>query len=270
MGESSIIGRPPSHRRCRRRRRIRVARAIGPGGCRGLRLRPRNISSIRSVTTKPPTRLAVASTTARSASREGPSVGRLAGDDDRADQDDAVDRVRARHERGVQGARDLRDHLEAHEHREHGDREQGDAVHQRGPSCSSGREGIGGRERLGGRRMPHLAVVREARVQHDHVAEVGFDRPVVRHQGEEVGDVLGVEARGVGRHGRRGILHADDRHGAAPVGGRHGDILARHRALDVAAGLRGEVDDDRARAASRAPCRRSRAAGPDGPGSPRS
>src|SRR4051812_6145475 len=42
-----------------------------------------------------------------------------AGDDHRADDHDAVDRVRARHQRRVQHRRHLRDHLEAEEDREH-------------------------------------------------------------------------------------------------------------------------------------------------------
>src|SRR6266508_3540869 len=44
---------------------------------------------------------------------------RETGDDDRADEDDAVDRVRPRHERRVQHRRHLRDHLEADEDRQH-------------------------------------------------------------------------------------------------------------------------------------------------------
>ena len=40
-----------------------------------------------------------------------------------ADEDDAVDGVRARHQRRVQHGRHLRDHLEPEEHREHEDRD---------------------------------------------------------------------------------------------------------------------------------------------------
>ena len=54
-----------------------------------------NISSIRSVTTKPPTRLIAASTTATMARRDLAVVVRGTGHHDRADQHDAVDRVRA-------------------------------------------------------------------------------------------------------------------------------------------------------------------------------
>src|SRR5581483_8952934 len=43
--------------------------------------------------------------------------------DHRADDDDAVNRVRPRHEWRVQERRDLRDHLEAEEDREHEDRD---------------------------------------------------------------------------------------------------------------------------------------------------
>ena len=55
---------------------------------------------------------------------------RLAGDDDRADQDHAVDGVGARHQRRVQRRRHLGDDLEADEHGQHEDRQQADAVHQ--------------------------------------------------------------------------------------------------------------------------------------------
>src|SRR5439155_1422492 len=45
------------------------------------------------------------------------------GDEDGADQDDAVDRVGARHERRVEDGRHLRDDLEADEDREHEERQ---------------------------------------------------------------------------------------------------------------------------------------------------
>src|SRR5581483_3728540 len=66
-----------------------------------------NISSMRSVTTKPPTTFAEPSTTARK-----PTI----------QVNDPVDRVRARHQRRVQQCRHLRDHLEAEEDGEHEDR----------------------------------------------------------------------------------------------------------------------------------------------------
>src|SRR6266571_961244 len=55
--------------------------------------------------------------------------------DDRADEDDAVDRVRAGHQRRVQHRRHLRDHLEADEDRQHEHRDLDDdhgGVHQAG------------------------------------------------------------------------------------------------------------------------------------------
>src|SRR6266542_2332115 len=56
-------------------------------------------------------------------------------DDDRADQDDAVDRVRPGHERCVQHRRHLRDHLEADEDGEHEHRELDDD--QRSPHAAA-------------------------------------------------------------------------------------------------------------------------------------
>src|SRR3954452_1843060 len=47
-----------------------------------------------------------------------------------AEHDDAVDRVRAAHQRRVQRVRDLRDHLEADERRQHEDRDLGQQIHQ--------------------------------------------------------------------------------------------------------------------------------------------
>ena len=68
--------------------------------------------------------LTVASTTATSPSQSSSVAVGAAGDDDRADQDHAVDGVRAGHQRRVQGRRDLRDDLEADEDAEDEDREQ--------------------------------------------------------------------------------------------------------------------------------------------------
>ena len=58
-------------------------------------------------------------------SRSGSAI---AGDEQRADDDDAVDRVRARHQRRVQQRRHLRDHLDAEEDREHEDRQLDDEL----------------------------------------------------------------------------------------------------------------------------------------------
>ena len=56
-------------------------------------------------------------------------VGERGDDDQPAEDDDAVDGVRLRHQRGVQRVRDLRDHLEADEGGEHEDRYLGHQVH---------------------------------------------------------------------------------------------------------------------------------------------
>ena len=60
------------------------------------------------------------------------------------------------------------------------------------------------------------------------------------HQGDQVDDVLGVELRGRAGHLARHVAPAPHLGVADP------DDLAGDRALDVAAGLGGEVDDDRA------------------------
>ena len=75
------------------------------------------------MTTKPPTTFADASTTATKPTIQVNAP--LCGEPEhehRADDHDAVDRVRARHQRRVQHRRHLRDHLEAEEDREHEDR----------------------------------------------------------------------------------------------------------------------------------------------------
>ena len=116
-------------------RRRGVARSGLLGGCRTL-----NISSMRSVTTNPPTTFNVARTTATKPRIICVVAVRRAEDEHRADDDDAVDGVRARHQRRVQRARHLRDDLEADERREHEDgdeREDVAAVHCVPPSSSS-------------------------------------------------------------------------------------------------------------------------------------
>ena len=65
--------------------------------------RPLNISSIRSVTTKPPTRFTVASTTASSATDEDDGVSAWPATRTAPTQDDAVDGVGARHQRACAG-----------------------------------------------------------------------------------------------------------------------------------------------------------------------
>ena len=104
------------------------APSFDAGGAAGLR--ERNICSIRSVTTNPPTMFDVASTTATATAR-GSRVRPRAGHQDRADQDDAVDRVGPAHQRRVQDGRHLRDDLEADEHGKHEDRQQGHRLEPR-------------------------------------------------------------------------------------------------------------------------------------------
>ena len=105
---------------------VRDVAAHAPSSVVASRLGSRflNISSIRSVTTKPPTTFADASTTATNPTTVVQRVLVVdAGDEHRADDHDPVDRVRARHQRRVQQRRHLRDHLEAEEDREHEDRQ---------------------------------------------------------------------------------------------------------------------------------------------------
>ena len=66
-----------------------------------------NISSMRSVTMKPPTTLIVPKTTATSEMTTRDRAVRGGGDEHGADHDHAVDCVRAAHERGVQHGRHL-------------------------------------------------------------------------------------------------------------------------------------------------------------------
>src|SRR5439155_6025565 len=61
---------------------------------------------------------------------------------DAANHDDAVDRVRSRHERRVQHDRYLGDHLEPHEHREHEHVDLGQQREAHAGTCA-GREGAG-------------------------------------------------------------------------------------------------------------------------------
>ena len=86
-----------------------------------------NISSMRSVTRKPPTTLTVAKTTAMNASTCSSLESADPGHEHGADENDPVDRVRPRHQRGVQHRRDLGDDLEADED---GEDEDGDAVEE--------------------------------------------------------------------------------------------------------------------------------------------
>ena len=86
-------------------RRLGVSLALA---ARGL-----NISSMRSVTTKPPTTLSVRQDHREEAEHLLQVRGRSPEDEHRADQDDAVDGVRSTHQRRVQDARHLGDDLGA-------------------------------------------------------------------------------------------------------------------------------------------------------------
>ena len=102
-----------------------ATRAVRSSRSVGLRL---NISSIRSVTRKPPTTLIVPNTTATNAS----ACSRVESAEPAISMAPTrmmpVDGVRARHERRVQERRHARDQLEAEEDREH---EDGDAGQER-------------------------------------------------------------------------------------------------------------------------------------------
>ena len=195
--------------------------------------------SIRSVTTKPPTMLIVASATATSPStRIGVEVGR-AGDQDRPDQDHPVDGVRTRHERRVQRRRDLGDHLDPDEHSQDEDRE----VVMPFPDCWLP---VGSGAAVFPELVPLLPELVEGLRSHLHrgddlVVEVRRELAVAGHQQDHADHVGGVQAAG-----RAG--HLAGHVGSAPdLGAADGDHAPGHHPLDVAAGLRGQVDDDRPR-----------------------
>ena len=78
-----------------------------------------NILSIRSVIMNPPTTLLVAATIAIVPSTVASVLLLLAGQDDRADHGDRIERVGQRHQRRVEQRRDAPDHLEPDECRQH-------------------------------------------------------------------------------------------------------------------------------------------------------
>ena len=88
-----------------------------------------NISSMRSVTRKPPTTLIVPKAIAITSSSSSRKPVGLADQEQAAEQHDPVDRVGGRHQRRVQGVRHLRDDLEADERGEHEDGQLGEEVH---------------------------------------------------------------------------------------------------------------------------------------------
>src|SRR5919201_293604 len=87
----------------------------------------------------------------------------------------------------------------------------------------------------------HLRPPRDARAGGDLVRPVELELPLRRQVLEERGHVPRVELARVVRHRARQVRQADDRHALAL------HDLARLRQLAVPARLRGHVDDDRAR-----------------------
>ncbi len=150
--------------------------------------------------------LIVASTTATSPSAQlRASVG-VAGDQDRADQDDAVDRVGAGHQRRVQRRGDLGDHLEADEDAEDEDRQPDDGLaHALVAVALQG---------AAGRLVPDVAVVGDARSRRrSRRRSRARRRALVGSRVIRVtrfDDVLGVEPRGRARHLRRHVRAAPD------------------------------------------------------------
>ena len=197
------------------------------GGCRTL-----NISSMRSVTTNPPTTFNVARITATKPRIICVVPHGRAEDEHRADDDDTVDGVRARHQRSVQRARHLRDDLEADEGGEHenGDqREDVAAVHPPPPSSSS---------RVGPWRTSPSYVTHVP--LDDLVVEVGGELALLHDERQELGDVARVQEAGVQRHGAREVPDPDDGN-AVDL-----EVLAGPAELEVASRLGGKVDDDAA------------------------
>src|SRR4051812_38706356 len=126
-----------------------------------------------------------------------------------AEHDDAVDGVRAAHQRRVQRVRHLRDHLEADERGKHQDRQLGQQVHA----------------------LDHLSFAHHAGALDDLVLEV-------EPEFDQRQDVARVERGRVLGHLRRQVQPADELHA---TGGRV--RLPPPRPLAVAAPLRGEGDD---------------------------
>ena len=159
---------------------------------------PLNISSMRSVTRKPPTTLIVPKTIAMTRmTLLKRAVAAEAEHEQAAEQDDAVDRVGARHQRRVQRVRDLGDDREADEAGQHEDREVGDE-HQAAVSTAPDR-----RAPL----VDDLAVARDAGAGDDLVVEVEARSVavVVEQQLEQRLDVARVELAGVLGHRRRQV-----------------------------------------------------------------
>ena len=194
-----------------------------------------NISSMRSVTRKPPTTLivpkamAITRMTLLKVSLPARPMTQQA-----AEQHDPVDRVGARHQRRVQRVGHLRDDDEADEAGQHEDRE-------------VGREGA--REDHGAASTAALApgwTISPSRTMHapadDLIVEVELQGAVLAdEQLEQREHVAREQLRGVLGHARGQVQRRDDLDVVA------NDGLARHGQLAVPARLAGEVDDHRAR-----------------------
>ena len=203
----------------------RVASRVGPSRLAAGFLRGTS-RSIRSVTTKPPTMFTVASTIATSPSDQRDVALGLAGDEDRAEQDHAVDGVGAGHQRRVQRRGDLGDDLDADEDAEHEDRQPDDIAHAVTSPTPSRTVAVVGDPARRRRSRPRSRARR---------------RPSFGHQHQQVDDVLGVEPAGVDR------ASATARSGRpTPWRCRSTTSSPATDALDVAAGLGGQVDDHRA------------------------
>ncbi|MPL99903.1 hypothetical protein SDC9_46124 [bioreactor metagenome] len=199
----------------------------------------------------------------------------------RAEDDDARDRVRHRHQRRMQRMRHVPDHLEADEaaqredHEVRHERGRRDRAHEQQQRRAHGQqhhllprrlaEGrlLGCLAFLGGRllglllrlvRGDRLDLRRRRREGHraleghggaaDHVVFHVVDDDAIlagREIGDHVADVGRIKLRGLRRHPRREVVVADDRDAVL-----RDDLLARHGQVTVAATFRRKVDDDRA------------------------
>ena len=190
----------------------------------GLRL---NISSMRSVTRKPPTTLivpnAIAITSRTSSST--PSAGPIT--QQAAEQHDPVDRVGARHQRRVQRVRHLGDHLEADEaRRARGSRSRCSEVHLRPPVW-----------RLRGRSRRRVTQA-PAMISSSKSSSSAPSSPVISSSSAWMLRAYSWEA--CSAIVRREVQRRDDLH-VVPTTVSPGSVQ-----LAVAARLAGEVDDHRA------------------------
>ena len=89
--------------------------------------------------------------------------------------------------------------------------------------------------------MDDIAAARNDRALDDLILEVGIELAILDEQIEQVLDVLRVHLAGMDRHGAGQVELAHDLDAIVLDG------LAGSGQLDIAAGLRGEIDDDRPR-----------------------